>query len=101
MSSKDNSDQLRSELGSLADTLEELLHSSADRSQEEFDKLKSKAEEVLKGTRESLGQNSRHLVDQTKQAADCANNYVHKNPWTSVGIGTAVGVVLGVLLARR
>ncbi|KAE9776605.1 DUF883 family protein, partial [Escherichia coli] len=27
--------------------------------------------------------------------------YVRENPWTGVGIGAAVGVVLGVLLSRR
>ncbi|EBH8237750.1 DUF883 family protein, partial [Salmonella enterica subsp. enterica serovar Agona str. SL483] len=27
--------------------------------------------------------------------------YVRENPWTGVGIGAAVGLVLGVLLTRR
>ncbi|MBL2806453.1 DUF883 family protein, partial [Klebsiella pneumoniae] len=27
--------------------------------------------------------------------------YVRENPWTGVGIGAAVGLVLGVLLSRR
>ncbi len=27
--------------------------------------------------------------------------YVRENPWTGVGIGAAIGVVLGVLLSRR
>ncbi|HGV2812953.1 TPA: YqjD family protein, partial [Escherichia coli] len=26
---------------------------------------------------------------------------VRENPWTGVGIGAAIGVVLGVLLSRR
>ncbi len=30
-----------------------------------------------------------------------ADEYVRENPWTGVGIGAAIGVVLGVLLSRR
>ncbi|MBF8043338.1 DUF883 family protein, partial [Klebsiella pneumoniae] len=30
-----------------------------------------------------------------------ADDYVRENPWTGVGIGAAVGLVLGVLLSRR
>jgi ElaB/YqjD/DUF883 family membrane-anchored ribosome-binding protein len=41
------------------------------------------------------------VAAQTKEIADRADSYVHDNPWTGVGIGAAVGVVLGVLLARR
>ena len=40
-------------------------------------------------------------MQQTKEIAGKADNYVRENPWTGVGIGAAVGVVLGVLLARR
>ncbi len=29
------------------------------------------------------------------------DKYVRENPWTGVGIGAAVGLVLGVLLTRR
>ncbi|MEN1233372.1 hypothetical protein AAIG83_33705, partial [Pseudomonas aeruginosa] len=29
------------------------------------------------------------------------DEYVRENPWTGVGIGAAIGVVLGVLLSRR
>lgn len=33
-------------------------------------------------------------------AAGTADDYVRENPWQSVGIGVAVGLVLGALLAR-
>ena len=36
-----------------------------------------------------------------REAAARADEYVRDNPWTGVGIGAAVGVVLGVLLTRR
>lgn len=46
---KDNvAEDLRAELKTLADTLEEVLNSSTDKSKEEIGKLRSKAESALK-----------------------------------------------------
>ncbi|MCS2170044.1 YqjD family protein [Scandinavium sp. TWS1a] len=99
---KDNtSEHLRDELKSLADTLEEVLNSSSDKSKEELGKLRSKAERALKDSRYRLGETSDAIAQQTRVAAARADEYVRDNPWTGVGIGAAVGLVLGVLLSRR
>ncbi len=99
---KDNtSEHLRDELKSLADTLEEVLNSSSDKSKEELGKLRSKAERALKDSRYRLGETSDAIAQQTREAAARADEYVRDNPWTGVGIGAAVGLVLGVLLSRR
>lgn len=99
--SKDNTDHLRAELKSLADTLEEVLSSSGDKSKEELGKIRNKAEHALKESRARLGETSDALARQTREAAAQADKYVRDNPWTGVGIGAAVGAVLGVLLSRR
>jgi ElaB/YqjD/DUF883 family membrane-anchored ribosome-binding protein len=53
---KDNvADDLRAELKTLADTLEEVLNSSTDKSKEEIGKLRSKAESALKAAMPSSG----------------------------------------------
>ncbi|MDE1482240.1 YqjD family protein [Xenorhabdus bovienii] len=101
MPQKKNSEDLRTELQSLADTLEEVLNSSGDKSKAELEKLRSKAEKTLKDARVTISDASDKLVDQTKEMAGRADNYVRDNPWTGVGIGAAVGVVLGILLAKR
>ena len=77
------------------------LNSSADKSKEEVSKLRSKAEQALKESRYRLGETGDALAKQTREAAARADEYVRDNPWTGVGIGAAVGVVLGVLLTRR
>lgn len=100
--SKDNAtENLRAELKSLADTLEEVLSSSGDKSKEEMSKIRSKAEYALRESRHRLSETSDVIAKQTREAAAKADNYVRENPWTGVGIGAAVGVVLGVLLSRR
>lgn len=99
---KDNvAEDLRAELKNLADTLEEVLNSSTDKSKEELGKLRSKAESVLKDSRVRLSNTSDAIVKQTRETAARADEYVRENPWTGVGIGAAVGLVVGVLLSRR
>ncbi|HEY2455496.1 MAG TPA: YqjD family protein [Scandinavium sp.] len=101
MSKDTTSENLRNELKFLTDTLEEVLNSSSDKSKEELSKLRSKAERALKDSRYRLGETSDAIAKQTREAAARADEYVRDNPWTGVGIGAAVGLVLGVLLTRR
>ena len=69
MSKDTTSEHLRAELKSLADTLEEVLNSSADKSKEEVSKLRSKAEQALKESRYRLGETGDALAKQTREAA--------------------------------
>lgn len=101
MSKDTTSEHLRAELKNLADTLEEVLSTSTEKSKTELDKLRSKAQSALKDTRARLGDSGDRIAQTTREAAERTDVYVRDNPWTSVGIGAAVGVVLGVLLTRR
>ena len=101
MSKEANTEHLRAELKSLADTLEEVLSTSGDKSKEELSKLRSKAEKALQESRYRLGETGDAIARQTREAAARSDEYVRENPWASVGIGAAIGVVLGVLLTRR
>lgn len=99
--SHDNSEQLRAELKSLADTLEEVLSSSGDKSKAEMENLRDKAQRALKDSRNRLSEASDAVARQTREAAGKADNYIRENPWTGVGIGAVLGMVVGMLLARR
>ncbi|RKQ40389.1 YqjD family protein [Enterobacter sp. R1(2018)] len=101
MSKDTTSEHLRAELKSLADTLEEVLSASTGKSKSELEKLRGKAEKALKESRSRLGETSDAIVKQTRETAEKAEDYVRENPWTGVGIGAAIGVVLGVLMTRR
>ncbi|AEX50720.1 DUF883 family protein [Rahnella aquatilis] len=83
----------------LADTLDEVLQSAGDKSRDELDKIRSKAQGVLRETRARF--NSEKLSQQAREAAATANDYVKDNPWYGVGAGAAIGIVIGVLLGRR
>ena len=101
MSKDTTSEHLRAELKNLADTLEEVLSSSADKSKTELDKLRSKARGAIDSSRERLGDSGERIAQSTREAAEKADEYVRDNPWHGVGIGAAGGVLIGILISRR
>ena len=84
----------------MADTLDEVLRESGDKTKEELKELHSKAKGVLRDARARFN-GSTSLTQHARDAVDQADSYVRDKPWQGVGIGAAVGIVLGVLLARR
>ena len=55
--------------------------------------------ELLQSTRERVNQALSEAGEQAKHYAESADQAVHRNPWTSVGIGFGLGVVIGALVA--
>lgn len=84
----------------LADTLDEVLRDSASKTKEELSELHRKAKGVLRDARARFNDSS-NLRQHARDMADHANSYVRDKPWQGVGIGAAVGIVIGLLLARR
>jgi ElaB/YqjD/DUF883 family membrane-anchored ribosome-binding protein len=40
-------------------------------------------------------------VAKAKAAGHATDEFVHENPWKSIGIGTGLGLVVGLLISRR
>ena len=70
----------------------------------QFEKVPSSVQEVpgrnetFQAARERLNQTLSGVGQQAKQAADYANQTVHNNPWTSIGVGFGFGVAVGALI---
>ncbi|RAR64716.1 ElaB/YqjD/DUF883 family membrane-anchored ribosome-binding protein [Onishia taeanensis] len=100
-----STDQLKSDLEHLTNTLEELVNATADDSRSNIKEMRERAEQRLKDTRANLEARGERLYsnarDNVREQADACDQYVHDNPWTSIGIGAGVGVVIGMLIGRR
>ncbi|WNK19288.1 DUF883 family protein [Halomonas piscis] len=100
-----HTEQLQDDLRHLSDTVEELVNATAKDASSEMRDLRERAEQRLKDTRARVEARGEQLYTDTRdsltQQADCCDRYVRDNPWTSVGIGAAAGVVVGLLLGRR
>ena len=55
----------------------------------------------MQNARQSLTQAQTAVTDSAKQAAEFTDEYVRMNPWKSLGIAAAAGLLIGILMARR
>ncbi|GAB1233408.1 YqjD family protein [Ferrigenium sp. UT5] len=83
----------------IADT-EDLLRATADQAGEKMASMRQRAQANLAQAKVRLVEAEQALVDRTKVAAQATDDYVHENPWQSVGIAAAVGVLVGMLIGR-
>ena len=80
---------------------EALLKASADGGGEKVAELRSRAVNSINSMKERLGEVETRMIDKTKEAAKATDEYVHENPWRSMGAAAGVGLILGFLLGRR
>jgi len=90
--------------GKMADDLkmivsdgEELLKAAANASGEGFTAARAKFAEKVTSAKAKLEDVSQPVVEKAQQADD----YVHGNPWTAIGVAAAVGLLIGFLAAKR
>jgi ElaB/YqjD/DUF883 family membrane-anchored ribosome-binding protein len=55
----------------------------------------------MQNARQSLTQAQTAVSDGARQAAEFTDEYVRMNPWKSLGIAAAAGLLIGILMARR
>jgi ElaB/YqjD/DUF883 family membrane-anchored ribosome-binding protein len=94
-------DQLVVNLRRVIADAEDLLAATADQTDSKFADLRARAKENLLLAREKLADVSAASRERVRQVADATDDYVHDNPWSSIGIAAAVGLFVGVLLGRR
>lgn len=92
---------LDDDLALLTETLEEILKSSGDPADAKYVELKGKAEKALNEVKSRVSDASDTYYVRAKQAVYRADDYVHEKPWHGIGVGATLGLVVGLLLARR
>jgi len=69
--------------------------------QELLKTVEHEGETKLGEARAKFSELGAQATDGAKKAAVQTDQYVHAHPWQAVGVGAAVGAVLGFLIARR
>jgi ElaB/YqjD/DUF883 family membrane-anchored ribosome-binding protein len=80
---------------------EELLKATASDLGEKANAARHRIEHSLKEARHRLATAESIVTDRTKEAAEATDQFVHENPWKSVGIAAGIGLVVGILIGRR
>jgi ElaB/YqjD/DUF883 family membrane-anchored ribosome-binding protein len=66
-----------------------------------FVEAKSKLSGSLDAAKAKLGEYQESAVQAGRKYAEQTDKYVRDNPWRAVGVGAALGAVIGFLVARR
>jgi ElaB/YqjD/DUF883 family membrane-anchored ribosome-binding protein len=77
--------------------IDSLARSAATMAGENLEQVRARFASGLIAARASVST----AVERTRQSAAATDAYVHRKPWQAIGAGALIGLVLGVLLARR
>ena len=84
---------------------DQLLKLVTNESGDKANALRTKIEHNLNTAKQRLRSLEDAVMEKTKATARATDEYVHENPWETMGIAAGLGVVLGVmiglLLCRR
>lgn len=94
-------DKIVTELKSGVDDAEGFLRAAASSTGEKAAELRDKATAALRRASEQLSDLQATVMEKGRDAAILTDDYVHENPWQAIGIGAAIGFLIGVVVARR
>lgn len=94
-------ERLMNDLKSVIGDVEHWLRDAQDDASDGVGDVKAQFEETLRTARTDLLKLEDSLIARTRIAAQQANVYVQDNPWKAVGLGAAIGVIAGMLIARK
>jgi ElaB/YqjD/DUF883 family membrane-anchored ribosome-binding protein len=93
-------DRLVGDLKTAISDAEQWLRGAASGSGVDLGDVKTKLQDRLRSAKEDLLKVEDTVVAKSKAAAQCADTYVHDNPWRAVVIGGVVGLLAGVIISR-
>ena len=80
---------------------EELIKATASESTEKITEARIRMQHAVLEFKPRLANTEAVMRDKARVTVSAADEYVHHNPWTALGIATGCGVVIGLLIGRR
>jgi len=94
-------EQLLGDMRVVVTDLESMLKATANSADAEVRALSDRLRERLAVAKVRLLDAERAVVEKGREIARTTDDYVHENPWTSIGIAAGVGFLLGLVVGRR
>lgn len=94
-------DKLMGDLRVVITDAEELLRMTADQAGESAADIRSRVQTRMNQAKVDLIHLQDAAVAKVKAAGHATDEFVHENPWKSIGISAGVGLVVGLLIGRR
>lgn len=94
-------EQLRAHFKDALADAEALVKATSELSGESLGEARTRARDSLRAAKAKLEETQDALVQKARGAANSTDAFVRDSPWEAVAVAAGVGVLVGVLLARR
>lgn len=94
-------DDLVDEFSKLVEAMEDVFTAATEDGGEKLSELKEQAEASLKKAKARLGAMEKTTAAKARKIASESDDYVHENPWTAIGVGAGIGLLLGLWIGRK
>lgn len=94
-------DKLMSDLRLVISDAEELLRMTADEAGEGATELRGRIQGRMLQAKAELAHLQEVAVAKVKAAGHATDEFVHENPWKSIGVAAGIGLLMGLLISRR
>lgn len=99
--SSNSREKMMGELKAVIRDAEVLLKNTEQPAGEGFKSARLKFESTLNSAKDELLHLEENVVEKVKEVAHTTDEYVKDHPWNSVGLGACVGLLVGLLIARK
>lgn len=94
-------EKLMSDLQVVIGDAETLLRMTSDEVGEGASDLRRRIMDRMNQAKAELAHVQQVAVAKVKEAGHVTDEFVHENPWKSIGIAAGAGLVIGLLISRR
>lgn len=93
--------KLKEDLAAVMRDAEALFSASAEQGGEKMSEARAKIRSSLDAAKARFLEVERSAIQRGEDALHTTEDYAKRNPWQAMGVAAGVGLVIGVLLARR
>jgi ElaB/YqjD/DUF883 family membrane-anchored ribosome-binding protein len=94
-------DKLMNDLRAVISDAEELLRLTADEVGEGATQVRGRIQSRLAAAKAELLHLQSIAVAKAKEVGHAADEFVHENPWKSIGMAAGLALLVGLLVGRR
>lgn len=93
--------RLKDDLSTVLRDAEALIKASAEHGGEKTAEARARIRESIDAAKRRLHAAEQSAIRHGEDALHATEDYAKRNPWQAMGVAAGVGLLLGVLLARR
>ena len=94
-------EQILSDMRVVVGDLESMLKATANSADADVRALSERLRDRLAVAKARLLDAEHAMLERGRQIARSTDDYVHQHPWSSIGVAAGIGLLLGVVIARR